>query len=49
MPPAPVPAALAAFLHQPNPTVVASLPRDGSPGTVATWYDWVDNRGCVRR
>jgi PPOX class probable F420-dependent enzyme len=44
MPPAPVPAAVDEFLRRPNPAVVASLRRDGSPHTVATWYDWDDNR-----
>jgi PPOX class probable F420-dependent enzyme len=44
MPPAPVPAEVDEFLRRPNPTVVASLRRDGSPHTVPTWYDWEDNR-----
>ena len=44
MPPAPVPAAVDEFLRRPNPAVVASLRSDGSPHTVATWYDWEDNR-----
>src|SRR2546425_643708 len=26
------------------PAVIASLRRDGSPHTVATWYDWEDGR-----
>ena len=43
MPPAPVPADIDEFLRRPNPAVVASLRRDGSPHTVATWYDWDDN------
>lgn len=47
MPPAPVPAAIDEFLRRPNPAVVASLRRDGSPHTVATWYDWEDNRALV--
>jgi PPOX class probable F420-dependent enzyme len=33
-----------AFLARPNPAVVATLRRDGSPHTAATWYDWVDGR-----
>ncbi len=44
MPPAPVPVDVDEFLRRPNPAVVASLRRDGSPHTVATWYDWDDNR-----
>jgi len=47
MPPAPVPAAVDEFLRRPNPAVVASLRRDGSPHTVATWYDWDDDRVLV--
>jgi PPOX class probable F420-dependent enzyme len=42
MPPAPVPPEIEAFLRQPNPAVVATLRADGSPHSVATWYDWVD-------
>ena len=44
MPRAPVPAEVAAFLAEPNPAVVATLRRDGSPHTVPTWYDWEDGR-----
>jgi PPOX class probable F420-dependent enzyme len=44
MPPLPVPADVDVFLRRPNPAVVASLRRDGSPHTVATWYDWADGR-----
>ncbi len=44
MPHVPVPAEVDDFLRRPNPAVVASLPRDGSPHTVATWYAWEDNR-----
>jgi PPOX class probable F420-dependent enzyme len=40
MPPAPVPPDVDAFLHRPNAAVVASLRGDGSPHSVATWYDW---------
>jgi PPOX class probable F420-dependent enzyme len=47
MPPTPVPATLDEFLRRPNPAVVASLRRDGSPHTVATWYDWEDNRALL--
>jgi PPOX class probable F420-dependent enzyme len=42
MPPAPLPAELVDFLRLPHPAVVASLRPDGSPHTVATWYDWDD-------
>jgi PPOX class probable F420-dependent enzyme len=44
MPRAPVPADVDDFLRRPNPAVVASLRRDGSPHTVATWYAWEGNR-----
>ena len=42
MPPPPVPPEIEAFLREPNPAVVATLRADGSPHSVATWYDWVD-------
>ena len=38
----PVPPEVEAFLREPNPAVVATLRADGSPHSVATWYDWVD-------
>jgi PPOX class probable F420-dependent enzyme len=44
VPPVPVPPEVDAFLAQPNPAVVASLRPDGSPHTVATWYDWEEGR-----
>lgn len=44
MPRAPVPPDVDEFLRRPNPAIVASLRRDGSPHTVATWYDWEENR-----
>jgi PPOX class probable F420-dependent enzyme len=44
MPPAPLPAELVEFVRRPNPAVVASLRSDGSPHTVATWYDWEDGQ-----
>lgn len=44
MPRAPIPPVLEEFLGKPNPAVVASLRRDGSPHTVATWYAWQDDR-----
>ena len=42
MPPTPVPPEIEAFLLEPNPAVVATIRADGSPHSVATWYDWVD-------
>ena len=42
MPPPPVPPEIEAFLREPNPAVVATLRADGSPHSVATWYDWID-------
>jgi PPOX class probable F420-dependent enzyme len=44
MPPTPVPPEIEEFLKQPNPAVVATVRPDGSPHSVATWYDWVDGR-----
>jgi PPOX class probable F420-dependent enzyme len=44
MPRAPVPHDVDEFLRRPNPAVVASLRRDGFPHSVATWYDWEDQR-----
>jgi PPOX class probable F420-dependent enzyme len=40
MPKVPIPDEVSEFLCRPNPAVVASLRRDGSPHTVPTWYDW---------
>ena len=40
MPRLPVPPEVDEFLRRPNPAVVATLRPDGSPHTVATWYDW---------
>ncbi len=42
MPPTPVPPEIEEFLRRPNPAVIATLRPDGSPHTVATWYDWDD-------
>ena len=42
MPPAPIPPEIAEFLRKPNPAVVATVRPDGSPHSVATWYDVVD-------
>jgi PPOX class probable F420-dependent enzyme len=47
MPRAPVPSDVEAFLRAPNPAVVASLRPDGSPHSVATWYDWADGHILV--
>jgi PPOX class probable F420-dependent enzyme len=44
MPRVPVPHEVSEFLRRPNPAVVATLRRDGSPHTVPTWYDWDDGR-----
>ncbi|HEX6701595.1 MAG TPA: TIGR03618 family F420-dependent PPOX class oxidoreductase [Gaiellaceae bacterium] len=42
MPATPVPPEIEDFLRRPNPAVVATLRPDGTPHTVATWYDWDD-------
>ena len=42
MPPAPIPPEIEEFLRRPNPAVVATIRPDGSPHSVATWYDWVE-------
>ena len=42
MPPAPLPSEVVEFVRRPNSAVIASLRSDGSPHTVATWYDWED-------
>jgi PPOX class probable F420-dependent enzyme len=42
VPRGPLPTELVEFLRRPHPAVVASLRPDGSPRTVATWYDWDD-------
>jgi PPOX class probable F420-dependent enzyme len=47
VPEPPVPSEVDAFLRQPNPAVIATLRPDGSPHTVATWYDWEDGRVLV--
>lgn len=44
MPKVPIPPAVDAFLRGANPAVVATVRRDGSPHTAATWYDWEDGR-----
>ena len=47
MPEPPVPPEIDAFLRKPNPAVIATLRPDGSPHTVATWYDWEEGRVLV--
>jgi len=47
MPTPPVPADLEQFLHQPNPSVIATVDSDGRPHTAATWYLWEDGRLLV--
>jgi PPOX class probable F420-dependent enzyme len=42
VPEAPVPPEVGEFLRKPNPAVIATVRPDGSPHTVATWYDWAD-------
>jgi len=44
MPPLPLPQELDELLARPNPAVVATVRRDGSPHTAATWYDWRNGR-----
>ena len=47
MPEPPVPPEVDEFLRQPNPAVIATLRADGSPHSVATWYDWEGGRVLV--
>ncbi len=42
----PIPTAVDELLRRPNPAVIASVRRDGSPHTVATWYEW-DGSGIL--
>jgi PPOX class probable F420-dependent enzyme len=44
MPKTPVPEIVSELLTRPNPAIVATLHRDGSPHSVPTWYDWEDGR-----
>jgi PPOX class probable F420-dependent enzyme len=44
VPAVPVPDEVDAFLRIPHPAVVATIRPDGSPHSVATWYDWDDGR-----
>ncbi len=47
MPEPPVSPEVDALLRQPNPAVIGTLRSDGSPHTVATWYDWDGGRVLV--
>ena len=47
MPKPPLPPRLDAFLAKPNASVIATVRPDGSPVTVATWYDWEGGRVLV--
>ena len=47
MPEPPLPPRLDVFLTRPNAAVIATVRADGSPVTVATWYDWEDGRLLV--
>jgi PPOX class probable F420-dependent enzyme len=47
VPELPLPPEVEALLRRPNPAVIGTLRPDGSPHTVATWYDWVDGRLLV--
>ena len=42
MPRLPIPEAVASFLAEPNPAVIATLRPNGAPHCVPTWYDWID-------
>lgn len=47
MPRPPLPPELQALLELPNPAVIATVRPDGSPHSVATWYEWADGRVLV--
>jgi PPOX class probable F420-dependent enzyme len=47
MPQPPLPPEADELLRRPNPAVIATLRRDGSPHTAATWYDWDGERILV--
>lgn len=34
-------------MAKPNPAIIASLRKDGSPHTAPTWYDWENGRVLV--
>jgi PPOX class probable F420-dependent enzyme len=44
MPLMPLPREWDAFLTRANPAVIATIRKDGSPHSVATWYDWHKGR-----
>jgi PPOX class probable F420-dependent enzyme len=44
MPPAPLPTEVVELLRRVNPAVVVTLRPDGSPHSVANWYDWDDGQ-----
>jgi len=44
VPEMPLPSEWDSFLIRPNPAVVATIRKDGSPHTVATWYEWKTGR-----
>jgi PPOX class probable F420-dependent enzyme len=44
MPLMPLPREWDVFLSKANPAVIATIRKDGSPHSVATWYDWQDGR-----
>jgi PPOX class probable F420-dependent enzyme len=47
MPKAPLTQELIEFLSAPNPSVIGTVDRHGSPHTAATWYVWDDGRVLV--
>jgi PPOX class probable F420-dependent enzyme len=47
VPKPPLPPQLDSFLTRPNAAVIATVRPDGTPVTVATWYDWEDGRILV--
>jgi PPOX class probable F420-dependent enzyme len=42
MPRPPLPPEIEAFLREAHPAVIATVRPDGSPHSVATWYEWLD-------
>ncbi|MFC4556268.1 PPOX class F420-dependent oxidoreductase [Georgenia faecalis] len=44
MPTPPLPDDVITMLERPNPAVMATVRKDGSPVTAATWYLWEDGR-----
>ncbi len=47
MPKPPLPDELLEVLAKPNPSVISTLRKDGSPVTTATWYVWDDGQLLV--